>query len=584
MAEMVKSAIVAEAVNRIISGIAPTSKIEDKTYGGSSGDGGIERLEMARIKMEAALQTSNKWQITDTSIFHWRKKVKHFAQDCDDEARRCRQLFREEDEAEQAARKSSFPRRVAHTTKTFISSFIRRGNDHCSAGRVTAAAVRRFERLADDASEFMRYVQLGGTPRHHLFFDPLIGHIFAGKTLTYQVLHPGGQYHFLRIRSVGFNDRGLEATITYIYEDRKVPKNNFTLGVMMRLSESTDIIGTTVKCLRLVTPHFKCTADVVIREITHLPTQDFSYFAHVQHCDHIHRTLTEWFRPDPLCCQGYDHDVVPSSHGGSNCNNGGGNKFRFSSIFPESVCQVFLLRPMSLSEYLSGSTIVTGHDDTSSLENFVPLKLGILLLPHDSLEDPKSPCPATEVIDGEKQPLTHVNVHPDQLDKILLPKAIDYLHHNDEAMTYQVCWRSNHGSAHLCVEKTSSERTSGARRATRQVEHMKVDSLVTSCEGHDSPLSCEQLEMYISIMSVVSEVDDVVATNMLAKVAADEEGVALDIAATHSPETIRQVLHVSDDVHVDDDIVVAGVPEPNLEDLFTIKLVKYLSNLNALEA
>uniref|UniRef100_A0A8R7U234 Uncharacterized protein n=1 Tax=Triticum urartu TaxID=4572 RepID=A0A8R7U234_TRIUA len=92
-------------------------------------------------------------------------------------------------------------------------------------------------------------------------------------------------------------------------------------------------------------------------------------------------------------------------------------------------------------------------------------------MPHDSLENPKSTGAgsAIEVIDGEKQHLTHANVHPDQLDEILLPKAIDYLHHNTETATYQIIWRSNHGSAHLCVEKTSTARIHRARRAaTRQ--------------------------------------------------------------------------------------------------------------------
>ena len=104
MAEMVKSVIVGEAVSRIISGIAPTSKDEDKADEEASGGGGLERLEMARIKMEAAIQTSNKWQITDTSLLRWRKKLKRTAQDCDDVARRCRQLSREEDEADWRSR------------------------------------------------------------------------------------------------------------------------------------------------------------------------------------------------------------------------------------------------------------------------------------------------------------------------------------------------------------------------------------------------------------------------------------------------------------------------------------------------
>ncbi|XBI32274.1 hypothetical protein VPH35_055745 [Triticum aestivum] len=458
MAEMVTSVIVGEAVSRIISGIAPTSKDEDKADEEASGGGGLERLEMARIKMEAAIQTSNKWQITDTSLLRWRKKIKRTAQDCDDVARRCRQLSREEDEAEQV----------------FISSFVGHDNDHCSARSAIAAAVRRFQRLADGADEFVRYVQLGGTPRQNMFFNPLIGHIFTGKMIVYQLLRPGGQYRCFRIRPINFQERGLEAFLSFMYQDSKVPKNSFYLGVVLRLSESTDIIGTIVKCLRVMMPHFNSTTDVVIKEITHLPTQDFSYVAHKNHWVYVH-TLSEWFRPNPLCCQGFENDVVPSCHSGSDINNGSGNKLKFSSIFPEPVCEVFFQCQTSVSEYknLPGSTVFA-DDDNSSLKNSQPLKLGILPMPHASLEDPKSVGSTIEVIDTEnRRHLTHVNVHLDQLDEMMMPKAIDYLHLNAEAMSYQVCWRSNHGSVHLCMEKTSAERKLGACRATRQGRNIK---------------------------------------------------------------------------------------------------------------
>lgn len=120
------------------------------------------------------------------------------------------------------------------------------------------------------------------------------------------------------------------------------------------------------------------------------------------------------------------------------------------------------------------STAATGNADTStSLENFPPLKLGILFMPHHSLEDPESTSEgsAIEAIDGEKQHLTHLNVHPDQLDEMLLPKAIDYLYHNKEATNYQICWTSNHGSAHLYVENTRMAETCIAIRSTRRVIH-----------------------------------------------------------------------------------------------------------------
>ncbi|KAF7057122.1 LOW QUALITY PROTEIN: hypothetical protein CFC21_064449 [Triticum aestivum] len=477
MAEIIRSAIIGETVSQIFSGI--TNGKDDDKSDEASGGGGLERLEMAHIKMEAALEMSDKWQITDVSLLHW-KKLKSAAQDCNDAARRCWELSLEEDEAEQVLRKSSFATRIAHATKAFVTSFIGCEGDHCS-GSITAA-VRRFERFADGATEFIRCVQLGGTPRQPLFFDPLIRHIFTGKTLRYMVMHTGGQYQYFGIRPMAFEERGLEAMLSFIYEDFKVPKNSFRLGFMLRLSESTDIIGTTVKCLRLVTPHFKSTADAVIKGIIQLPTQDFSCLppeaesTNMQHWNQIHKTFTGWFRPDPLCCQGYKQEVVPSHVG--NC----GNKVRLSSILGEPVCEVFLQRQISLLDYKNLQRSTAGYD-VSSLEN-----TPILFMPHDSLENPKSTGEgsAIEVIDGEKQHLTHANVHPHQLDEILLPKAIDYLHHNTETATYQIVWRSNHGSAHLCAEKTSTARISRARRAaTRQGRNKSSKTL---CQMHQEQM------------------------------------------------------------------------------------------------
>ncbi|KAE8799886.1 Heat shock 70 kDa protein 4L [Hordeum vulgare] len=97
------------------------------------------------------------------------------------------------------------------------------------------------------------------------------------------------------------------------------------------------------------------------------------------------------------------------------------------------------------------------------------------------------------------------------------------------------------------------------------VEHMEVVSLAISCEGHDSPMSCEQLEVPESIVSVVpvgdfvvsvvSMADDIVAVGMLAPellepsqplAFVDIEGS--DVAVTHSHVTIGKVVYVHDKI------------------------------------
>ena len=116
MAEIIRSAIIGETVTQIFSGI--TNRKDDDKSDEATGGSGLERLEMAHIKMEAALEMSDKWQITDVSLLHWRKKLKCAAQECNDVARRCWELSLEEDEAEQVLRKSSFATRIAHATKS----------------------------------------------------------------------------------------------------------------------------------------------------------------------------------------------------------------------------------------------------------------------------------------------------------------------------------------------------------------------------------------------------------------------------------------------------------------------------------
>lgn len=47
----------------------------------------MERLEMARIRLEAALDISCKWQTTDASLLRWRRKLKRVSRECDDALR-----------------------------------------------------------------------------------------------------------------------------------------------------------------------------------------------------------------------------------------------------------------------------------------------------------------------------------------------------------------------------------------------------------------------------------------------------------------------------------------------------------------
>jgi hypothetical protein len=81
-------------------------------------------LEMAYIKMEAVLQVPNRWQITDTPLLQWQSKLKRAAEECDNTLLRCKQRTLEEEQMRKQVSQSSFPKRIAHATKSFLSSFI----------------------------------------------------------------------------------------------------------------------------------------------------------------------------------------------------------------------------------------------------------------------------------------------------------------------------------------------------------------------------------------------------------------------------------------------------------------------------
>ena len=205
MAETVGSVVVQEAVGQILSGLV-------QRYAESNASRNLERLEMAQIRLEAALETSEKWQITDTSLLRWRRKLKRAAQECDDTLRECKRRIREEEETEQEVRNSAFPKRIAHAAKSFVlSSFRRDGNE------LSRSAVQRFEWFADGASEFVRFVRFGGTPQQRMAFNSLIKHLLAGKKLQHKVARGhgvGGSLFLLCLAPVTTTEHGLRAIWT----------------------------------------------------------------------------------------------------------------------------------------------------------------------------------------------------------------------------------------------------------------------------------------------------------------------------------------------------------------------------------
>ncbi|KAF8698843.1 hypothetical protein HU200_035103 [Digitaria exilis] len=443
---MFASVIVEETVKQIILGCLAADSRGEKRDGVEH----VERLEMAQIRLEAALETSVRWPIRDASLLRWRRKLKRAAEECDDALHRCKQRIVEDQEASSS---SSFPRRLARATKSYFSSLVAGGGD--------AVDARRFEWFADSASDFVRYVELGGTARRYMFFDPLIGQLLAGNELRYRLVR-GTQYHLLCMRPASFEGRGLEAKMFYVYEDDDAPEKNFCLGLMLRLSESMDVVGVTIKCLQLVTPHFRSTAEAAMREFAQLPTQDFSWVPYVEssdkeHWDNVHGTMSQLLRPNPRCCRRGRHEAKP--FGSSNANT----TTAVLDVFLEPVIEVYFQRiiPLSKQHERRRTVVVQGEAVSTTKLDFPHLKLGIVFSPHRIPEDMTPAVTGTstvEFIDGKQQDVMHKNISLEQLDEIMLPKAIDCLYKKAEAMLYQLFWKSNHETAYLLLEKKGVEK------------------------------------------------------------------------------------------------------------------------------
>ena len=385
MAEIVSSAVAEGIVTQIVSSVLDMQRQERRP----SEEERLERLEMAHIKLEAALETSDKWRISDASLLRWRCKLKRAARECDDALRRCKRRAVEDVERRRAARGASFPARLAHAARSFLSSGSGilgggggGGGDDDGRGW-SGPAVRRFEWYADGAAEFLRFVELGGTPRRYAFFDPLIARLLAGDELRYRLVR-GSQYHLFCVRPISLEGRGVEAKLIFISEDSDAPEKNLCISSMLRLSESTDIVGTTIKCLQLlVTPHFRSTAEAAARELASLPTQDFSWVpyadsTHKEHWNSIHRDMSQCFRPDPLCCHNHQHRAEPPCEGDTGAMG-------LPEVSLESVIEVYWQCQIPLSEDNTQRRRAIAEGRAASSRDAPHLKLGLLFTPHGSL-------------------------------------------------------------------------------------------------------------------------------------------------------------------------------------------------------
>ncbi|KAG0542437.1 hypothetical protein BDA96_02G104000 [Sorghum bicolor] len=461
MAEIVSSAVFQDTVGKILSGLVQKYEGGKKSIAIED----LERLEIAQIKLEAAIETSDKWLITDVSLLRWRNKLKRAAQECDDTLHKCKHRILEEKEVDQEVRNSSFPKRIAHATKSLFSSTFRHNDD-----KLSKYMVRRFEWFADGASEFLRFIELGGTPHCHMPFGcALARHLLTGKRLQSRINRGNACPLFLQWVPFVTAEHGIEANLIFMQNDGNAPENNFFFNIMLQISESVDIVGITIKCLQLFPPLFRSAVENIRKELMQLPTQDFSWVPYVdsshhkEHWDNLHSFGTQWFRPNPLCCKQHD---LHERDCRSKVNMSG-----ISEASLEPVIEVNLQCQVSPPLYNRQRTSPSKGKISVQEQNPPFLKTGLLFMPHGSSQDllPEDTSSVAEAINIDKQNFSHTNITLQQLEGIIVPKAIDYFCQNAEASVYQILWKSKHSTAYVqvenvCMEKRSTRRTIGRAR------------------------------------------------------------------------------------------------------------------------
>ncbi|XP_025826721.1 uncharacterized protein LOC112902040 isoform X2 [Panicum hallii] len=409
MAESVSAAIAQETVSQILSCLV--QKYEEKEE--SNVNRNLERLEMAHIRLEAALETSEKWQITDASLLCWRRKLKRASQECDDTLHKCKQRILEDQQMKREVKNSSLPNRIVHATKSFVFSVLNRNNNE-----LIRSTAQRFEWYADGASEFLRFIEFGGTPRCHMPFDSFIKNLFAGKELHHKIVrgnkYPSFQLWLVPIRT---SEYGTTVSLTFVQYDG-TPEGNIFFSLAVQLSESIDIFGIAIKCLQFFAPHFKCTFENIRNELSQLPAQDFSwgpsfYSYHNEHWDKFNSYLLQWARPNPLCCNG-QHEVQRFS----NLDMAG-----LSEVLLEPIINLYLQCQVSISVYSKQKTSLS--EDIISLQDYPYLKTGISFSPHGCLEDmlPANRSSKIAAIVREELHCLHTDITLEQLEDIMLPKV-----------------------------------------------------------------------------------------------------------------------------------------------------------------
>ncbi|KAG2639652.1 hypothetical protein PVAP13_2KG282332 [Panicum virgatum] len=244
---MVASALAQEGVSRLSSCIS--TKLDDRASRAHI----AARLEIALHRLGFALERTAKMPIT----------YKHK-----------QQVLEGHKEARQLVTSSSYLEQIIASAAEFSISSLAGLNKQC----LSSSVVQIFEWYADCADKFVADVESGCPLRRDTFFCyPFVRQLLQGKYLSYERVK-GSQKLCFDIWPVVLEGRGVETWLWYEHFNPHSLDKSFRLVLILRLSESTDIVVAAIDCLRSSTSLLNLTAqDAIMGELTQLPNlQDIS--------------------------------------------------------------------------------------------------------------------------------------------------------------------------------------------------------------------------------------------------------------------------------------------------------------------
>uniref|UniRef100_A0A0E0F5H0 Disease resistance N-terminal domain-containing protein n=1 Tax=Oryza meridionalis TaxID=40149 RepID=A0A0E0F5H0_9ORYZ len=254
--EIVGSAVVGEAVGRICSYLI--SRGEEEVAAGDGAEHDEERMEVALLRIQAAVEEADGWHITNRPLVRWRDKLKRAADEGERVLRDYRRRRRRDTDDD--ARRLWFPRRVARAAGEKLFAFGGGGGGGGDEQQLNGGTVRRFERLAVGVGDFVKLVESGGRARRFVPFQPVAASLLARRAVSFSVkppASPGATAHAFAFPDLTTPWRRPRAHVVFLYADGGGTGEKLELFVELALSESADVMALALSSMDALPPHFR---------------------------------------------------------------------------------------------------------------------------------------------------------------------------------------------------------------------------------------------------------------------------------------------------------------------------------------